>query len=337
MCRWRWMGDVFAVLDLFSGIGGFALGLERAGMRTVAFCETDPFCRRVLAHHWPGVPIHGDIRQFDGAEVIADAGQIDLVCGGFPCQDVSLAGRRAGLAGANSGLYRELVRTLRVVRPRHGIVENVAALLSDGMGTVLGDLAEGGFDAEWDCVPALAVGAPHERDRVWIVTHADDRHGNAAQAICAGWNAVGPCAAATAAHPSESSRQQVGTAGQPRVNGSVEPVDSDAEGERRGQGRRPADSFARIRDEARRNAADPHGARLAFREGVGRDAWQQRQTAQRDGDADGRQSIWPDEPALSRVDDGIPNWMDRVRATGNTVVPQIVEQIGRAIVSAEGG
>lgn len=160
------------ILDLFSGIGGFSLGLERAGtFRTVAFCETDPFCRRVLADHWPEVLILGDITQ------VSEFPAADVVVGGFPCQDVSRAGRRAGITGERSGLYRELVRAVRLVRPRYAIVENVAALLSDGMGDVLGDLAEGGACVEWDCVPAEAVGAPHERDRVWIVRHSPDAAG----------------------------------------------------------------------------------------------------------------------------------------------------------------
>jgi DNA (cytosine-5)-methyltransferase 1 len=156
------------VLDLFSGIGGFSLGLERTGgFETVAFCEIEPFCQRVLAKHWPEVPCHDDVstREFYPSEA-------DVIVGGFPCQDVSRAGKRAGITGARSGLYGQLVRALRVVRPRHAIVENVAELLADGMGTVLGDVAEIGLDAEWDCVPAGYVGAPHWRDRVWIVAHA---------------------------------------------------------------------------------------------------------------------------------------------------------------------
>jgi len=155
------MGGEVNVLDLFSGIGGFSLGLERAGMRTVAFCEIDPFCRRVLAKHWPNVPILGDVRH-------AEFPSADIICGGFPCQDVSLAGRRAGVTGERSGLYREVLRAIRLVRPKFTILENVAALLGFGMGRVLGDVAEDGLDAEWDCISAADLGAPHGRDRVWI-------------------------------------------------------------------------------------------------------------------------------------------------------------------------
>jgi DNA (cytosine-5)-methyltransferase 1 len=154
------------VLDLFSGIGGFGLGLERAGMETVAFCERNAFRRRVLARHWPGVPCHDDVTTREFVR-----GEADVITGGFPCQDLSIAGGGAGLSGARSGLYRELVRAIRVVRPLYAIMENVAALLSRGLGTVLGDLAEIGNDAEWHCIPAAYVGAPHLRDRVWIIAH----------------------------------------------------------------------------------------------------------------------------------------------------------------------
>jgi DNA (cytosine-5)-methyltransferase 1 len=158
------------VLDLFSGIGGFSLGLERAGMRTVAFCEIDPFCRKVLAKHWPSVPIHHDIAKLKGTDV----GAVDVICGGFPCQDISTAGRMVGMEGRRSGLWGEYARIISEVRPRFVIVENVSALLARGLDVVLRDLAALGFDAEWHCIPASAVGAPHRRDRVWIVAHTPD-------------------------------------------------------------------------------------------------------------------------------------------------------------------
>jgi DNA (cytosine-5)-methyltransferase 1 len=160
------------VLDLFSGIGGFSLGLERAGMRTVAFCECDPFCRAVLAQHWPGIPIYGDVRELTAERLAADGIVVDVICGGFPCQDISVAGKGAGIDGERSGLWSEYARIIGEVRPRYVIVENVAALLGRGLARVLGDLAALGFDAEWHCIPASAVGAPHRRDRVWIVAHS---------------------------------------------------------------------------------------------------------------------------------------------------------------------
>jgi DNA (cytosine-5)-methyltransferase 1 len=163
------------VLDLFSGIGGFSLGLERSGgFETVAFCEIDPFCRRVLANHWPKVPCYDDVRVLTAARLAADGIAVDVICGGFPCQDLSLAGNRAGLEGARSGLWGEYRRVIGEVLPRFVIVENVPGLLSLGMGTVLGDLSALGFDAVWDCVPASAVGAAHQRDRVWLIAYASD-------------------------------------------------------------------------------------------------------------------------------------------------------------------
>lgn len=157
------------VLDLFSGIGGFSLGLERAGMTTVAFCEIDPFCRRVLAKHWPGVPIYDDVRDVTAARLGADGIAVDVICGGFPCQDISSAGNKSGIDGERSGLWREYARLIGEIRPQFVIVENVADLLARGLGDVLGALAALGYDAEWDCVPAAYVGAPIRRDRLWLV------------------------------------------------------------------------------------------------------------------------------------------------------------------------
>lgn len=159
------------VLDLFSGIGGFSLGLERAGMRTVAFCEIEPYARRVLAKHWPDVPIYDDIRNLSANRLRADGIAADVICGGFPCQDISFAGIGAGLAGERSGLWFEYARLISELRPIFVIVENVSALLDRGMGDVLGTLAALGYDAEWHCIPASYVGAWHRRDRVWILAY----------------------------------------------------------------------------------------------------------------------------------------------------------------------
>lgn len=166
------------LLDLFSGIGGFSLGLERAGFQTVAFCEIEAFPRRVLAHHWPDVPIYDDVRDLTAVRLRADGiGDIDAICGGFPCQDVSLAGGGAGLDGERSGLWREFARLVGELRPFVVFVENVGALLGRGLAAVLADLAALGYDAQWHAVPAAAVGADHLRDRVWITATAADAAG----------------------------------------------------------------------------------------------------------------------------------------------------------------
>jgi|SRR4051812_31112900 DNA (cytosine-5)-methyltransferase 1 len=167
-----------AVLDLFSGIGGWSLGLERTGgFRTAAFCEIDPYCRRVLAKHWPEIPCYDDVRTLDRARLDADRIRVDVIAAGFPCQDISLAGSGAGIEGSRSGLWREIARLAGELRPRYVLLENVAALLGRGMGRVLGDMAAIGYDCCWNCIPASALGAPHRRDRIWIVAYPDRDHG----------------------------------------------------------------------------------------------------------------------------------------------------------------
>ena len=156
------------VLDIFSGVGGFSLGLERAGMETVAFCEFDKHAKEVLKKHWPDVPIHDDVRTLDGIQY---RGSIDVICGGFPCQDISVAGKQAGLDGERSGLWSEYARIISEVKPAYAVIENVAALRSRGLEVVLNDLWKIGYDAEWHIIPASAVGLPHQRERLWIIAY----------------------------------------------------------------------------------------------------------------------------------------------------------------------
>lgn len=177
------MSEKLKLLDLFSGIGGFSLGLERTGgFETVAFCEIEEFPRRVLKKHWPEVPCYHDVRTLTAAQLAADGiAAIDVITGGFPCQDLSVAGKRGGIGeGTRSGLWSEIVRLIGELRPQLVIVENVANLLSGPsekrggwFGRVLGDLAECGYDAEWENIPAAAVGAPHRRERVWLIAYPD--------------------------------------------------------------------------------------------------------------------------------------------------------------------
>ena len=174
------MSKKLKVIDLFSGIGGFSLGLERTGgFETVAFCEIEDYPRRVLAKHWPDVPIYEDVRNVTGARLTADGIAVDVITGGFPCQDISQAGKQSGIGeGTRSGLWSEIARLVGELRPKYVIVENVSALLSGPsdrrgawFGRVLGDLAEVGYDAEWHSIPASSIGAEHHRDRVWIIAY----------------------------------------------------------------------------------------------------------------------------------------------------------------------
>lgn len=228
------------VLDLFSGIGGFSLGLERAGMHTVAFCEQNKYCHAVLKKHWPEVPIYDDVRTLTAAQLADDGIAVDVICGGFPCQDISIAGKGAGLAGARSGLWWEFHRLIAEIRPAWVIIENVSALRHKGLGDVLRSLAAVGYDAEWHCIPASAVGAPHRRDRIWIVAYPHNK----------------------------------------------------------------GESIGKINAKAQR-------VQIAVTNG----GWRR----------------WDGKPQDVRMDDGIPNGMDRLKALGNAVVPQIPELIGRAI------
>jgi DNA (cytosine-5)-methyltransferase 1 len=180
------------ILDLFSGIGGFSLGLEKAGMKTVAFCEIDQTCRQVLKKHWPETAIYKDIRELsylngkifhvpmslDSAYGLRT--HIDIICGGFPCQDVSVAGRKKGLKNDNgeptrSGLWFEYKRLIKEIAPKYVIIENVANLRNEGLITVLRDLNEIGYDSEWAIIPASRIGLPHLRERIWIVAYPNSQ------------------------------------------------------------------------------------------------------------------------------------------------------------------
>lgn len=159
------------VLDLFSGIGGFSLGLERAGFNTVAFCEVDAKCRKVLNKHWPKVPIYEDVQTLTGEQLLNDGITVDVICGGFPCQDISTAGKGDGIVGERSGLWSEYYRLIKELNPKYVIIENVPALRSKGLALVIQNLSEIGYMGEFHCIPATFLGASHQRDRIWIVAY----------------------------------------------------------------------------------------------------------------------------------------------------------------------
>lgn len=178
------------VLDLFAGIGGFSLGLEKTNLyETSAFCEWDEAARKVLKKHWPKVHIFGDIKNVVGyegyaSEVYYKSGargglydlilsrKVDILTGGFPCQDISNSGSKKGLEGERSGYWFEYLRLISEIKPKGIIIENVSALRTRGLETVLQGLNQVGYDAEWHCIPASATGAPHERDRLFIIAYS---------------------------------------------------------------------------------------------------------------------------------------------------------------------
>lgn len=157
--------------SLFAGVGGFDLGFDEAGMKCKWQVELDEYRRKILNQRWPNATQWDDIRTFQPTHV-------DVVCGGFPCQDISNAGKREGIGGERSGLWSEYARIIRTIRPRFVVIENVSALLVRGFERVLGDLAALGYDAEWECIPASAFGAYHERERVFVVAYCQGEYGH---------------------------------------------------------------------------------------------------------------------------------------------------------------
>jgi DNA (cytosine-5)-methyltransferase 1 len=261
------------MIDTFSGIGGFSLAARwLGGIETVQFVEREPYCQRILQKHWPTVPIHDDICTYD-----PEPGSADIVCGGFPCQDISQAGKGAGLAGSRSGLFYELLRVVRLVGPRYIVLENVAAILGRGMDDVLGALAEAGYDCEWACIPAAAVGACHQRDRWW-------------------------CVAYSTKSPS---------------NGS--PIRSAANSETNQQGQR-----AQLGGSDCVDAAHAHHERQQECQPAavaGRQRWPCWGNAPRQLNPNWRSYL--SEPVLRRGNDGLSGRVDRLKALGNAVVPQV--------------
>jgi DNA (cytosine-5)-methyltransferase 1 len=172
--------ETLKILDTFAGIGGFSYAAHElvGGFETTQFVEIDPFCQKVLKKHFPKVPCHDDIKTFT-----ANPGQYDVITGGFPCQDISIAGRREGITDqSRSGLFYELIRVIRLVRPKFVVMENVAAILNNGLDIVLGELSEAGYDAEWSIISASSLGAAHRRSRWWCVAYTND-YGSSSSSI----------------------------------------------------------------------------------------------------------------------------------------------------------
>jgi len=318
--------------SLFTGIGGFDLAAERAGLEVRWQVEIDDYATRILERHWPDVRRYRDIRSIDWADVEP----VDLICGGFPCQPHSPAGRRLG--GADSrDLWPEFRRCLRALGPRWVLAENVGGLLSSEAGRFFGallrDLAASGYDAEWDCLPASAVGAPHRRDRVWIVGHRRGPLADADRGGCEGVRLTQPAGVQSASgrEPDRcrALREQldaapVADADCPRLEGR----------QCRGVPERADEQPARAR---RASVADPdleraHGRRTQARRG--------RESSDSDpcifgGVGPEPRRLWIVEPDVGRVAHGVPARVDRLRCLGNAIVPQVAEWIFAQITEAE--
>jgi len=304
-------------LALFAGAGGGILGGKLLGWTTVCAVEYNAYARSVLlARQNDGTlapfPIWDDVRTFDGKPW---RGLVDVVSGGFPCQDISAAGKGAGIDGERSGLWGEMARIIREVQPRFVFVENSPMLTSRGLGRVLGDLAEMGFDAEWGVVSAADTGAPHIRERIWIVAYPM-RDGQLGQAT-------------TGVHPHNSqwSAEACGTEWRD-VTDALEPscedvADADSLWELQPQG--SEQNFRRWAGNGR--------ALVANAERFGRQQVEQAEhrgaPSQRPADTTqyasvaGRLPGWPAEPGLGRVADGVAHRVDRIKSLGNGQVSRV--------------
>jgi DNA (cytosine-5)-methyltransferase 1 len=270
---------VLTIGSLFTGIGGIDLGLEWAGLGPVVWqCERDPYCREVLARHWPGVPIHEDV------ERLPSLPYVDLVCGGFPCQDVSSAGKGAGLEGARSGLWYAFAGVVSRVRPRFVVVENVASGAKRWLPQVRRSLHVLGYDSTAFALSAQDVGAPHRRKRIFVVAHPH------------GFNLR-----------NEQQRVPARRARGVRHQGEAEPLHDGRSGLAPN-----TDGQGELRE---RGSGDGRGGRA--RNGA---------PTPRDG--------WPAQSPIRGVAHGVPDWLERIGALGNAVVPQCAEVIGNVIVHA---
>jgi DNA (cytosine-5)-methyltransferase 1 len=376
----------YKVLDLFSGIGGFSLGLERTGgFETVAFCEIEKFPQKVLAKHWPEVPIYEDVRSIHGvsntnaarmeesrvdkaaqgngkerrdyergsrgdgrwiAGTCADGedrtvGPIDVITGGFPCQDISVAGKQKGIGeGTRSGLWSECARLLGEIRPDYAIFENVTALLSGDSGRwfqrVLWDISEVGYDAEWHCISASELGAHHHRDRVWIICYP--QHAGRTSSEIGESNQAGDGSNEKGQEPASefersgdsevladpnSKRTLSGSREIQKENGEVQKRDNDPESNNSGESSGNVADTERSRQQGQGEYVKPLLA----------EAIKNWKTI--DAESGCVSGIWKVESRLGRVVDGLPDRTHRLKGLGNAVVPQIPELIGRAILEAK--
>ena len=296
------------ILDLFSGLGGFSLGLERTGnFETIAFCDNDKYSKLVLQKHWKGVKIYNDVKEITKEKLIADGIQLpDIITGGFPCQPFSVAGKQAG-TDDDRHLWPVMFRIIQEFTPRWVIGENVKGLtnIQDGVvfETVCSDLEGEGYEVRAFNIPAAGVGAPHRRERIWIVAHAK------------------------------------------RYNKIDEIGGSDETSRGIQKEHRQDDSSARLTSRTSsirqsnngHDVANTESSNWYDNEAVTRDGGSSTQEVFGDGGSvPGESTWWHTEPDVGRVAHGVPGRVYRLKGLGNSIVPKIAEEIGRAIIEAEG-
>ena len=297
------------VLDLFSGIGGFSLGLEAAGFETVAFCEFDQEAQKVLRKNWPEVPIFSDVRTLTKQELQDnEIKDIRLICGGYPCQPFSLAGERRG-AEDDRHLWPEMFRLVQELRPDWVIGENVAGHINMGLDEVLADLEAAGYTARPFVIPACAVDAHHRRDRVWTIAHANsDSESNGSK---------------------HEQRMVENTSSRPRRDSESITGRQDNEAERS----QDTDKTARPSENVANSQCQRRQGQGAHRNAFNTETQRQGQTAQPFNGSE--RPVWLPEPNVGRVANGVPRRSHGLKQLGNAGVPQVVEQIGNAIMRVQ--
>lgn len=322
------------MLDLFSGIGGMSLGLERTdGFQTIAFCEIDPYCRRVLAKHWPEVECFEDVRNLT-AESLTHLGRIDVISGGFPCQPISQAGKKRGDKDER-WLWPELARLIRAARPRWFLGENVPPLLSAQSGRLFGgilrELAESGYDVEWRSLSAAQFGAPHLRERVFILAYPEGIRQSQQPILTDPAALVGPSARASGGVESGDSTEGIRVGRRIAAGGSQALAHADGKrcdswAERMGRQAGPTPHWRRQGPTLADAAGEREPLRQTKSSGMGRLAGGSDET---DG------NHWATEPGIRLLVNGFPGRLEQLRGYGNAVVPQVIEWIGYRILEAE--
>ena len=354
-------------LDLFSGIGGFSLGLEKAGFTTKAFCEMDPFCKLVLNKHWKDIPVYDNIKTLHGTQIEKDIGAIDIITGGFPCQPYSVAGKQKG-TNDDRYLWPEMFRVIREVQPTFVIAENVKGLVNiqDGMvfETVCSDLESEGFEVQTFIIPAAGIGAPHKRERVWIVAYSisndkkqtiqrsdgeesriskEYRKNDDTSRVTSGASGVRSSRDEYVENSRRTLRQgsQFGTENENEIR-----KENADQSERSSETREDvvADTNTRFSNgsqeeiQSRRNAVDTSSEDVADTYFEGLQGLRSEHGLRKDQSQE--QVSWPRrwefEPNVGRVANGVSGRVHRLNGLGNSIVPQIAEEIGKAIIEVYG-
>ena len=307
-------------LDLFSGIGGFSLALERVGFTTVGFCEVDPYCRLLLQKHWKGVTIHHDIKKLEAKDIKEP---IDILTGGFPCQPYSVAGKQKG-TNDDRYLWPDMFRVIKEVRPTWIIAENVRGIINiqDGMvfETVCTDLESEGFEVQAFIIPAAGVGAPHRRERVWIVGYS--KHNGSLTSKIRRRNQEADAGSKERKISSIEPERTSGSSDNEVMENTRRTLrqGSEFEGKNANEsGQENADQFKRSSSTSEHNVANSKGVHV---QGQQDRSWQREFRGE---------SWWRTEPDVGRVANGVPGRVYRLKGLGNSIVPQIAEEIGRAI------